>query len=109
MHLVEASGLHPETPYDSVLPTSAQCEQEEQPDINRPLAGVARYLNVWTSFDLGLSRVLLHPVSPAHVQLVHTQDPVSPIYVRFTALQLACIPIELLESSQSSHLSDSPQ
>ncbi|KAJ5678903.1 hypothetical protein N7462_007147 [Penicillium macrosclerotiorum] len=51
MHLVEASGLHPESL--SVLPPSAQCE----PEIQRRLVGVAHHLNVWTSFDLGLSRV----------------------------------------------------
>jgi hypothetical protein len=51
MHLVEASGLHPES--DSVLPPNVQCD----PDIRRRLVGVAHHLNVWTSFDLGLSRV----------------------------------------------------
>lgn len=51
MHLVEASGLHPEPP--SVLLPSAQCD----PDIKRRLVGVAHHLNAWTSFDLGLSRV----------------------------------------------------
>jgi hypothetical protein len=51
MHLVEASGLHPES--DSVLPPSVQCD----PDIQRRLVGIAHHLNVWTSYDLGLSRV----------------------------------------------------
>lgn len=51
MHLVEASGLHPES--HSVLLPSAQCD----PDIKRRLVGVAHHLNAWTSFDLGLSRV----------------------------------------------------
>ncbi|KAJ5157262.1 uncharacterized protein N7482_008362 [Penicillium canariense] len=51
MHLVEASGLHPES--HSVLPPSVQCD----PDIQRRLVGIAHHLNVWTSFDLGLSRV----------------------------------------------------
>ncbi|KAI3391014.1 hypothetical protein diail_8109 [Diaporthe ilicicola] len=51
MHLVEASGLHPESP--SVLLPSAQCD----PDVKRRLVGVAHHLNAWTSFDLGLSRV----------------------------------------------------
>ncbi|KAJ5636564.1 uncharacterized protein N7484_009877 [Penicillium longicatenatum] len=53
MHLLEAAGLHPETPENSVLPHSAQCD----PDIRRRLVGVAHHLNIWTSFDLGLSRV----------------------------------------------------
>lgn len=53
MHLLEASGFHPEPPEDSVLPQTAQCD----PEIKRRLVGVAHHLNVWTSFDLGLSRV----------------------------------------------------
>ena len=51
MHLVEASGLHPESPSD-LLP-SAQCD----PDLKTRLVGLAHHLNAWTSFDLGLSRV----------------------------------------------------
>ncbi|KAI9738048.1 MAG: hypothetical protein M1818_005476 [Claussenomyces sp. TS43310] len=51
MHLVEVSGLHPESP--SVLLPSAQCD----PDLGRRLVGVAYHLNAWTSFDLGVSRV----------------------------------------------------
>ncbi|KAJ5586972.1 uncharacterized protein N7459_002737 [Penicillium hispanicum] len=53
MHLVEASGFHPEPASDSILPHSVQCD----PDLQRRLVGVAHHLNVWTSFDLGLSRV----------------------------------------------------
>ncbi|KAL9039112.1 MAG: hypothetical protein Q9214_005008 [Letrouitia sp. 1 TL-2023] len=52
MHLLEASGLHPESPSD-LLP-SAQCD----PDLQKRLVGLAYHLNAWTSFDLGLSRVL---------------------------------------------------
>ena len=52
MHLVEASGLHPESP-SGLLP-SADCET----DLQRRLVGVVHHLNAWTSFDLGLSRVL---------------------------------------------------
>ena len=51
MHLVEASGLHFETPSD-LLP-SAHCD----PDLQKRLVGLAHHLNAWTSFDLGLSRV----------------------------------------------------
>lgn len=51
MHLVEASGLHPESPSD-LLP-STQCD----PDLKWRLVGLAHHLNAWTSFDLGLSRV----------------------------------------------------
>ncbi|KAJ5748379.1 uncharacterized protein N7511_010075 [Penicillium nucicola] len=55
MHLIEAAGFHLEST-DSVLPSSsstAQCD----PEIQRRLFGVAQHLNMWTSFDLGLSRV----------------------------------------------------
>lgn len=52
MHLIEASGLHPESPPPVLLP-NAQCD----PDLKRRLVGVAHHLNAWTSFDLGLSRV----------------------------------------------------
>jgi hypothetical protein len=51
MHLVEASGLHPDS--SSVLLPSAQCD----PDLRKRLVGVAHHLNAWISFDLGLSRV----------------------------------------------------
>ena len=51
MHLIEASGLHPDSPSD-LLP-SAHCD----PDLKKRLVGVAHHLNAWTSFDLGLSRV----------------------------------------------------
>ena len=51
MHLVEASGLHPESTSD--LAPCAQCD----PDLKKRLVGLAHHLNAWTSFDLGLSRV----------------------------------------------------
>ncbi|KAI4210576.1 MAG: hypothetical protein LQ351_006554 [Letrouitia transgressa] len=51
MHLLEASGLHPESASD-LLP-STQCD----PDLQKRLVGLAYHLNAWTSFDLGLSRV----------------------------------------------------
>lgn len=51
MHLIEASGLHPESPSDLV--PIAQCDL----DLGRRLVGLAHHLNAWTSFDSGLSRV----------------------------------------------------
>ncbi|KAJ5629225.1 hypothetical protein N7528_002882 [Penicillium herquei] len=53
MHLLEASGFHPEPSEGSVLPQTAQCD----PEIKKRLVGLAHHLNAWTSFDLGLSRV----------------------------------------------------
>lgn len=57
MHLIEASGLHPEKHHDSVLPPPVECDQYARPDIQRRVVGVAHHLNVWSSYDLGLSRV----------------------------------------------------
>lgn len=54
IHLVESSGLHPESQSPSLLaPNTQQCD----PDLIRRLVGVAHHLNAWTSFDLGLRRV----------------------------------------------------
>ncbi|KAF3761844.1 hypothetical protein M406DRAFT_265773 [Cryphonectria parasitica EP155] len=52
MHLVEASGVYPESPSAVLLP-SAQWDD----DLTRRIVGMAHHMNVWTSFDLGLSRV----------------------------------------------------
>lgn len=58
MHLIEALGLHsdsgPDAVYASSFPPGAQCD----PDLKRRIVGVSHHLNAWTSFDLGLSRVL---------------------------------------------------
>ncbi|KIH93281.1 hypothetical protein SPBR_09165 [Sporothrix brasiliensis 5110] len=51
MHLIEASGLLADIP--AVLPPREQCD----PELEQRMVGVAHHLNVWTSFDLGLSRV----------------------------------------------------
>lgn len=64
MHLVEASGLHLESSCDTVLSCSTQCD----PDIRRRHVGVAQHLNMWTSFDIGLSRVSFQsglPLAPS--------------------------------------------
>lgn len=55
MHLVEALGLHLESSGETVLSRRVQCS----PDIRRRLVGVARHLNMWVSYDLGLSRVIV--------------------------------------------------
>ncbi|PYI20563.1 hypothetical protein BO99DRAFT_330413 [Aspergillus violaceofuscus CBS 115571] len=65
MHLIEAAGLHLEpsatTPHDT----------PHDREISRRLVGVAHHLNIWTSFDLGLSRVSFRtglplPASPTN-------------------------------------------
>ncbi|KAK4864500.1 hypothetical protein LT330_009763 [Penicillium expansum] len=54
MHLVEAAGFHLEST-DSVFPRSIGTDFD--PNIRRRLFGIALHLNMWTSYDLGLSRV----------------------------------------------------
>ncbi|CAG7931463.1 unnamed protein product [Penicillium olsonii] len=74
MHLIEAAGLHLETPDPEtavLLPASPADTQDSteahtsdqgtnDPETRRRLFGMARHLNTWISFDLGRSRVVLH-------------------------------------------------
>lgn len=53
MHLIEAAGLHLESSFETVLSSGTQCDQ----DLQRRLVGVAQHLNMWISYDIGLSRV----------------------------------------------------
>ncbi|KAL4893618.1 hypothetical protein BDV59DRAFT_193085 [Aspergillus ambiguus] len=53
MHLIEAAKLQHESPHQAG--GREQCD----PDIRRRLVGVSRHLNLWISYDLGLSRVSL--------------------------------------------------
>ncbi|PYH43333.1 fungal specific transcription factor domain-containing protein [Aspergillus saccharolyticus JOP 1030-1] len=56
MHLIEAAGLHLEsTTSHDTLPLRPATQHDRE--ISRRLVGVAHHLNIWTSFDLGLSRV----------------------------------------------------
>ncbi|PYH78959.1 hypothetical protein BO82DRAFT_376861 [Aspergillus uvarum CBS 121591] len=61
MHLIEAAGLHLEpsttTSHDTVPLRPPAATQPHDREISRRLVGVAHHLNIWTSFDLGLSRV----------------------------------------------------
>ena len=52
MHLIEAAGLRYESADSTSMP-KAKCDV----DIRRRLVGVAQHQNMWTSYDLGLSRV----------------------------------------------------
>ncbi|GFG19565.1 protein RDR1 [Aspergillus udagawae] len=61
MHLIEASGLHLESSIETVLSRGTQCDQ----DLQRRLVGVAQHLNMWISYDLGLSRVSLQSSLPS--------------------------------------------
>ncbi|KAL2828338.1 hypothetical protein BJY01DRAFT_228510 [Aspergillus pseudoustus] len=54
IHLIEAAGLHREAADDLTASTNTL-----DPKIRRRILGVALHQNLWTSYDLGLSRVSL--------------------------------------------------
>lgn len=51
IHLIEAAKLHQDSSNETG--SNARCD----PDIRKRLVGVSRHLNLWISYDLGLSRV----------------------------------------------------
>ncbi|OJJ87342.1 putative C6 transcription factor [Aspergillus glaucus CBS 516.65] len=59
MHLVEAAGMHLENPSDNGF-LRKNDESYCSPELRRRLFCMARHLNVWVSFELGRSRVVLH-------------------------------------------------
>lgn len=61
MHLIEASHLHHESSQQTVLSGTTACD----PNTRRRLVGVAQHLNLWISYDLGLSRVSILSSSQA--------------------------------------------
>ncbi len=60
LHMIDAAGLHYEP--DVSVPFGA-AHPKVDPDLRRRIFGVARHLNIWLSFDLGRSRVVLQNVS----------------------------------------------
>lgn len=60
LHLIEASGLHLDP---SSRPVLIKPPQDINDDIRRRLVGFVQYINTWTSFDLGRSRIILHGAS----------------------------------------------
>lgn len=60
MHMVEAAGLHCEPTDESVLTLPLE---HIDPEHRRRLFAVAQHLNIWTSFDMGRSRVSLYNAS----------------------------------------------
>ena len=56
MHTVEAAGLHCAPGAESILQPSSSVVNDE---LRRRLYGVAQHLNIWISFDMGRSRVIL--------------------------------------------------
>ncbi|KHN95260.1 uncharacterized protein MAM_06971 [Metarhizium album ARSEF 1941] len=61
MHMIEAAGLTTESSSESALPST---RQEVDSDIARRIVRVAQHLNIWMSFDMGLSRVAFSNTSP---------------------------------------------
>lgn len=57
MHTVEAAGIHSAHLSENI--PGIQRESFAAPELCRRLFGVARHMNVWMSFDLGRSRVIL--------------------------------------------------
>ncbi|KAL2811998.1 bicyclomycin resistance protein [Aspergillus granulosus] len=54
LHLIEAAGLHREAAGDVGVSNHGL-----NPGVRRRILGMAQHLNMWTSYDLGLSRVCL--------------------------------------------------
>lgn len=54
MHMIEAAGLHTETQNESMMPSP---RHEIDADLGRRMVTVAQHLNIWMSFDMGLTRV----------------------------------------------------
>jgi hypothetical protein len=63
MHTVEAAGIHSAHLSENI--PGIQRESFAAPELCRRLFGVARHLNVWMSFDLGRSRVILQNATHA--------------------------------------------
>ena len=60
LHVIDAVGLHCEP---DATPHFSRAARECTPDTRRRIFGVARHLNIWLSFDLARSRVILQNVS----------------------------------------------
>ncbi|KAL4807771.1 hypothetical protein BDV18DRAFT_107865 [Aspergillus unguis] len=58
MHLIEATGMHIEPSSNTALDRGSTTESCN-PETRRRLFAMARHLNVWISFELGRSRVVL--------------------------------------------------
>ena len=65
LHLIDAAGLHCETPCTNF--PFRRAVRSTAPDLRRRMLGVARHLNVWLSFDLGRTRVILQNMSTVPV------------------------------------------
>ncbi|PTB43774.1 hypothetical protein M441DRAFT_54936 [Trichoderma asperellum CBS 433.97] len=62
MHMIDAAGFNIESPGKAVLPSAPQAVGME---MRKRIVAIAQHLNVWMSFDMGLTRVALPNISTA--------------------------------------------
>ncbi|KAL4935897.1 hypothetical protein BDV06DRAFT_117501 [Aspergillus oleicola] len=75
MHLIEATGMHIEPTSNTALDRASTSSSGScNPETRRRLFAMARHLNVWISFELGRSRVVLQGAT----SLPPSQHPVPP-------------------------------
>jgi hypothetical protein len=60
MHMIDAAGFNVESPGKAVLPSPPQAVSMET---RKRIVAIAQHLNVWMSFDMGLTRVALPNIS----------------------------------------------
>ncbi|KAL7930699.1 hypothetical protein V8C35DRAFT_311980 [Trichoderma chlorosporum] len=70
MHMIDAAGFNVEAPEEAVIPSS---HQEISLDLRNRTVAIAQHLNIWMSFDMGLTRVAL-PNTAAPIALGREGD-----------------------------------
>ncbi|KAM0259093.1 hypothetical protein ACHAQJ_003464 [Trichoderma viride] len=56
MHMIDAAGFNVEAPVKAVLPSP---HQDVSIELRKRIVAIAQHLNIWMSFDMGLTRVAL--------------------------------------------------
>ncbi|EHK24143.1 uncharacterized protein TRIVIDRAFT_45894 [Trichoderma virens Gv29-8] len=56
MHMIDAAGFNIDAPEEAIIPSP---HQEVSQDIRKRMVAIAQHLNIWMSFDMGLTRVAL--------------------------------------------------
>ncbi|KAL7954710.1 hypothetical protein V8C34DRAFT_293468 [Trichoderma compactum] len=70
MHMIDAAGLNTEAPEEAIDPAA---HQEVSLELRKRIVSIAQHLNIWMSFDMGLTRVAL-PDTITAVPLVREGD-----------------------------------
>ncbi|QYS95368.1 Zn2Cys6 transcriptional regulator [Trichoderma simmonsii] len=70
MHMIDAAGLNIEAPEEAMDPAP---HQDISPELRKRIVSIAQHLNIWMSFDMGLTRVAL-PDTITTVPLVREGD-----------------------------------